>query len=447
MDSSYRDSAVAHGHETDRRSFWVSCTDIKKVANDCSCIGVALDAYFQEITRPGLVAIKRGRERQASPAQYTFITDLVRNLILYGWSAYREIVADDDSAEVMYQVPDGSEVAIRFEPKLKKWVADKRIRSVMDDSDVFNANDDDFYQLVILQPPTEAQPVSFGQRAKSEARRLLHFEKCQKDREYHNSRRECYVHVDNNAIATTSAGTPWLQSSIPSGSALGSNDYETLIQNRVEMLRALSQTSAARKQEMGPMGRVGSGLPTPDLSMRQHEFPITDGHKPIEARHLLGNTNENDLLRMLMYRVWEAMGVPPSVLGHVPNKERASGAERATGSALDGFRTTSAHIANVLRPALEAAKLQLGRRVRVEVFKEVFPLLKTDSAVKLLESVFDVPEDMFDTAAVAEMQQTQRLGNSRQKEPGNFANEDDRGSKKQKTNLQQDVTVAKKAGL
>ena len=281
-------------------------------------------------------------------------------------------------------------------------------------------------------------------QALTEAKRLLHFEKCQKDREFHNSRRECYVHVDNNAISTTSSGTPWLQSSIPAGSALGSNDYETLVQHRVEMLRALSQTTAVRKQESGPMGRVGGGLPVPDLRLQQHEFPITDGHKPIEARHMLGNANENDLLRMLMYRVWEAMGVPPSALGHVPNKERASGAERATGSALDGFRTISAHIANVIRPAMQAAKLQLGRRVRVEVFKEVFPLLKTEAAVTLLEAVFDVPADMFDPDAVAEMQQTQRLGTSRQQAPGD---DDDRGSKKQKSQLEQDVSVAKKAGL
>jgi hypothetical protein len=442
MDASRRHPPLAHGADADRRAFWGTLRDIKSTAGECSCIGVALDAYFQEITRPGLVAVKRGRERQASPAQYTFITDLVRNLILFGWSAWREIVPEDDNTEVMYQVPDGSEVAIRFDPKLKKWVADKRIRSIMDDSDIFDSEGEEFYELVILQPPTESQPVSFGQRALSEAKRLLHFEKCQKDREFHNSRRECYVHVDNNAISTTSSGTPWLQSSIPSGSALGSNDYETLVQHRVEMLRALSQTTAVRRHEAGPMGRVGAGLPTPDNRLQQHEYPITDGHRPIEARHMLGPSNENDLLRMLMYRVWEAMGVPPSALGHVPNKERASGAERATGSALDGFRTISAHIANVIRPAMQAAKLQLGRRVRVEVFKEVFPLLKPDAAVTLLEAVFDVPRDMFDSEAVAEMQKTQRLGNSKQQ-----SDDDDRGSKKQKSQLEQDVTVAKKAGL
>ena len=112
MDASRRHPPLAHGADADRRAFWGTLRDIKSTAAECSCIGVALDAYFQEITRPGLGAVKRGRERQASPAQYTFITDLVRHHILFGWSAWSDIVTDDENTEVMYQVPDGSKIAI-----------------------------------------------------------------------------------------------------------------------------------------------------------------------------------------------------------------------------------------------------------------------------------------------------------------------------------------------
>lgn len=446
MDAAHRDNYAANGGDSNRTKFWRSLKNIHRAATDCPPVLVALDAYFQEITRRGLLSVHRGREKSASPAQYTFITDLVRNLILYGWSAYRQIRAADNDKDIFYQVPDGSDVAIKFDQKKKQWVADKRNASLMGS---FAPEDDDVeFDLVVLQPPNESSAVSFGQRAVKEVDRLLHFEQCQRERELHNSRRECYVYVDNNAIATTSGGIPWLQSSIPSASALGNTDYESLISNRVNMLKAFRETSQARKREQGTGGRVGSGLPSVQTTTQQHEYTITDGHRPAEARHLLGNGNDNDLLRMLVYRVWEAMGVPPSALGHVPNKERASGAERATGSALDGFRTTSMHISNVLQPALLRAGLTMGRKVRVEILKEIFPMLKTEAAIDLMSTVFDVRTDMFDADAVKEMQVSKRAATGQTKRAGPDGDEDeDKGSKVQKTQLEQDVSVANKAGL
>ena len=338
MDTAHRDNYAAHGADSNRTKFWQSLKKIQRAATDCPPVPVALDAYFQEITRRGLLSVHRGREKSASPAQYTFITDLVRNLILYGWSAYRQIKADDDDKAVFYQVPDGSDVAIKFDQKKKKWVADKRNASLMGS---FAPDDDDVeFDLVILQPPNESSAVSFGQRAVKEVERLLHFEKCQRERELHNSRRECYVFVDNNAIATTSGGIPWLQSSIPSASALGNTDYESLISNRVNMLKAFRETSQARKREQGMGGRVGSGLPSVQTTTQQHEYAITDGHRPASAPPARKQQRQRPPAHARLPRLG-GNGVPPSALGHVPNKERASGAERATGSALDGFRTTS----------------------------------------------------------------------------------------------------------
>lgn len=443
MDTPRRDDLFAYGAEPHRLTFWQSLAHIRTLSNRCALVGIALDTYFQEITRPGLVSVYRGRERNASPAQYTFVTDLVRNLILYGWSAYREI-EQPDAAEQQYQVPEGCDVAIRYDSDKKKWVADRRGRTLADNLDE-NFDAESTYDLIILQPPTEKQAVSFGQRATIAVERLLHFERCQRNREIHNSQRECYIYVDNNAISTTSSGMPWLNSSIPSGSALGSTDYDQLVQNRIEMLRAFRQTTEARRQESGPKGRVGAGLTSNEIVRQQHEYAISDGHRPVEGRHLPGPTNENDLLRMFGYQVWEAMGVPPSAVGHVPNKERASGAERATGSALDGFRTTSQHIATCLKPALDKAKLKLGIKVRPEVLKEIFPMLKTAAALKIMEAVFNVPADSFDEAAVQEMQTLKRIApQGRGSQGGN--GDEDKGSKVQKTVLEQDVSVAKKTG-
>lgn len=446
MDAARGNGYFADGLEPKRMTFWGNLGRIQSLSERCALVGIALDTYFQEITRPGLVSVHRGRERNASPAQYTFITDLVRNLILYGWSAFREIERPEGSEqfEQQYQVPEGCDVAIRYDKDMRKWVADRRGNTITDRVDE-NFDAEKTYDLIILQPPTERTPVSFGQRATIAVERLLHFEKCQRNREDHNSQRECYVYVDNSAISTTSSGMPWLNSSIPSGSALGSSDYDQLVQNRIDMLRAFRQTTETRRHETGPQGRVGAGLPTGEIARQQHEFPISDGYRPIEARHLPGPTNENDTLRMLGYQVWEAMGVPPSAVGHVPNKERASGAERATGSALDSFRTTSQHIANCLKPAMDKAKLKLGIKVRPEVFKEVFPMLKTDMAVRIMEAVFNVPAENFDEGAVREMQTLKRTApQGRGGQSGD--NDDDKGSKVQKSVLEQDVSVAKKTG-
>ena len=73
-------------------------------------------------------------------------------------------------------------------------------------------------------------------------------------------------------------------------------------------------------------------------------------------------------------------------------------------------------------------------------------MLKVDAAIDLMESVFSVKADMFDPEAVRDMQVAKRAAGPQGRRLGP-QDEEDRGSKVQKTVLEQDVSVANKAGL
>ena len=88
----------------------------------------------------------------------------------------------------------------------------------------------------------------------------------------------------------------------------------------------------------------------------------------------------------------------------------------------------------------------MGKKVRVEIFKEIFPMLKTDAAIDLMGSVFGVRTDAFDADAVREMQVAKRSDKPDQtRRPGRRRG--GQGVQGPKTQLEQDVSVANKAGL
>ncbi len=113
------------------------------------------------------------------------IVDLIKNLVLYGYSCYRILGYKGDEEETaVVQVPSGREMPIRFSSKKLRWVPDhvsRRQETVGDffsadvgsDEDTDDEDDDESnpfrWQTVVWMPPTESRCTSFAAQA------LVHF--------------------------------------------------------------------------------------------------------------------------------------------------------------------------------------------------------------------------------------------------------------------------------
>lgn len=427
--------------------FWDELAKVKDIFEQNTTMHVALEAIMDEILRPGLYKI--GSLEPANPMQYVFVNDIVKNLILYGYSAFKKA---EGKGEPVFQVPDGAEVSIKFSQKEKKWKADKKNKfsfmesdvknhAINEDFDLVEEDDENDLEVVILSPPTENGPVSFVHRSMPEALRLERFMHHMEVRDLHNASREVYVTVDNNAVSASNTGAPWLSSAIPTGAAIATGDYNSLVENRIEMLRQLKESTQIRRAESSASGTVGLGLRTTAAAKPHLELDITDGHRPEECSHMRGREAELQFLMRLSHRVLQAMGVPPQQIGETPSAERAAGAERSTGAAIEAFASRCKHFRVVLAPALEVAGLRFGNVTRADAFERLFPMVKTEAAIEMMSGLFQVETNLFDEESVKEMQALKRSMGSR----GDAAQKSGEPQKRQKTAYEKQVTIEQKA--
>ena len=426
-----------------KQQFWDELSRVRDIFEQNSTMAVAFEAIVDEILRPGLY--KSDSTEPADPIEYVFVTDILKNLVLYGYSTFKRV---DVKGSAAYQVPDGAEVSVKFNADENRWVADKKNKydfaniAEIGETDKHDDDDDDEdLEVVIISPPTENGPVSFAHRTLPEALRMERFMHHMELRDIHNSRRECFVTVDNNAISTSNTGMPWMHSSMPSGAALATGDYNSLVENRIEMLRALKESTQIRRFESGQGGTVGLGLRSNARAAPHIELDITDGHRQDECSHLRGREAELQFLLRLGHRVLQAMGVPPQQIGETPSAERAAGAERSTGAAIEAFASRCKHFRVVIAPALSTAGLRFGNVTRADAFERLFPLVTTDAAIEMMSGLFQVEESLFDRAAVKEMQTLKRSMGNR----GDAVKNEAEPKKRQKTSYEKQVTIQEKA--
>jgi len=424
-----------------KQLFWDELGRVKDIFEQNSTMAIAFEAIVDEILRPGLY--KKDSTEPADPTEYVFVNDILKNLVVYGYSTFKRV---DKNGTVAYQVPDGSEVSVKFDTETNKWTADKKNKYDFLENHNFakesDAEEDEAdLDVVIISPPTENGPVSFAHRTMPEALRMERFMHHMEIRDIHNSRRECYVTVDNNAISTTGTGMPWLNSSLPTGSAIASGDYNSLVENRIEMLRALKESTQIRRFESGQGGTVGLGLRSNGRVAPHIELDITDGHRQEECSHLRGREAELQFLMRLGHRVLQSMGVPPQQIGETPSAERAAGAERSTGAAIEAFASRCKHFRVVIAPALEVSNLRFGNVTRADAFERLFPMVTTKAAIEMMSGLFQVEETLFDKDAVEEMQALKRSMGKR----GDAVKNEAEPQKRQKTSYEKQVTVEEKA--
>ena len=145
------------GHSV-QLSYWARLEEIENLYDDCAELQIAQEAYWDEISRPGLRKKGSRKPNNVVPsAAFSFLQDTCRNLFLYGYSVYRQL---EKSGEFI--VPSGARVSIRFDKDKEKWVADsQRSTSVLHPP----APDDNEYTIIILSPPTEEGPISLAAAA------------------------------------------------------------------------------------------------------------------------------------------------------------------------------------------------------------------------------------------------------------------------------------------
>ena len=109
----------------------------------------------------------------------TTIVDLIKNLVLYGFSCYRILAfPDKDQNDMIVQVPSGKEMPVRFSSKLLRWVPDYKThrrgtamdlfdtsKDNVDESDDDDEDDPFRWKTIVWMPPTESRCTSFAAQA------------------------------------------------------------------------------------------------------------------------------------------------------------------------------------------------------------------------------------------------------------------------------------------
>lgn len=390
----------------------------------CVELQVAQEAYWDEISRPGLR--RKGSRRLGTmiPAPaLNFLQDTCRNLFLYGYSLYRVLGKSGE-----FVVPSGAEVSIRFDPDEEKWVPDaRRARNVLHPP----SSNDEEYTIIILAPPSEHGPTSFANAAMPEARRLLQMRRLADTREKFNSIPAVYATVDNNAMSTDSG-------IVAAGQRDNDTDtYEDLIKQRARYLKQAKEATDTLNTERSGRGRVGAGI-EPAKGGMHIEYYVADGRRAEQVRHLHGPADELHSLLKQRHIVLQAAGCPAQAVGETPSSERVSGAERSTGHALEAFTQRAQQMRNMIMPAVKACGLEFGKRMRPDMFERIYPLMKPEAAVQVLSQMFIVTEEDFDLEAVAEDQAGRRSGGSAKRSA-------EEPPEERKTNYKRHADVEKRA--
>lgn len=144
---------------------------------------MSVNAYINSILATGLTT------SDGSPARgmlLTTVVDIIRNLVLYGFSCYRILALPGGAGREMpvVQVPSGKEMPVRFSPKLLRWVPDHKSRrrgtaielfdtgGNSDDSDSDDEDDPFRWQTIVWMPPTESRCTSFAAQAYHDSVRI-----------------------------------------------------------------------------------------------------------------------------------------------------------------------------------------------------------------------------------------------------------------------------------
>lgn len=377
-------------------SYWEKLEEIETLFEDCAELQIAQEAYWDEISRPGLRKKGSKKPNNVVPsASFTFLQDTCRNLFLYGYSLYREL---EKSGEFI--VPSGARVSIRFDKDKETWVPDaQRSTSVLHPP----APDDSEYTIIILSPPTEDGPVSLANAAVPEARRLLQMRRHADMREARNTEPTVYATVDHSAMGDK--GITAIPASVPNNGL----NYEEIIKKRAEVLKSAQRATETLNRERSGYGNVGMGIEAPRFTQHTEHY-VSDGRRQEQMRHLHGPADELHTMLKQRHIVLQAAGCPAQAVGETPSSERVSGAERSTGHALEAFAQRAQQMRNMIRPAVKACGLEFGKRMRPDMFERIYPLMKPESAIDVLSQMFVVTPDDFDVDAVAEDQATRRSG-------------------------------------
>lgn len=237
-------------------SYWEKLRKIEETYDGSAEMKMCAEAYWDEITRPGIKKRSSNRPDQIIPPPIMhFLHATVRNIIMFGYSVFRRLALSNE-----YVVPSGAEMSVRFDCETEKWVADAGATI-----------DEALWTVIVVSPPTERGPVSFGEAAMPEIERLMAMRERAAKRDRFNSAPAVYATVDNAAMSKETGVT-----ALPHASMAANESYETLIQRRAEILRAAKAASDTMNNERRGFGRVGSGVVPADTPTHL-EYYVADG--------------------------------------------------------------------------------------------------------------------------------------------------------------------------
>lgn len=106
-----------------REAFYAHLREIESLYEVSGVQSVAVNAYINAILSTGLRFAGSGLP--ARGMVLTAVVDLIRNLVLFGFSCFRMLATDPDGdGNLPIQIPSGASMPVRFSSKRLRWVPD-----------------------------------------------------------------------------------------------------------------------------------------------------------------------------------------------------------------------------------------------------------------------------------------------------------------------------------
>jgi len=432
---------------------------------------VAVNAYINSIIAGGLRFA--GSKEPVSGMLLSAVVDMIRNLCLFGFTAYRILSVDAEvgSDDLAIQVPSGTEVSVRFSQSRMKWVpdiaqsddaaADAMDMSLFTVGEAAESDDEDpdgdpnGWKCIVWMPPTETRLCSFAAQSQQDALRIEEIYKNIATRDAFNSRPACYTVVNESELSARgrAGGQPFLRSSLDVDATSGTEgmtrgmDYQELLATRAAVLRGLAdstdRTDHASEAAGSSYDRTGVGLRGdmlfPEREAFHRELSITEGRKATPVPSLQAQDHIDRFIIRLRLNVLESFGVAPQFVGESVSAERVGSNAQSTTNAMRMFELRARTLRDTL--PVDLLGIEWINRPPINLFERVYPILKAEAAVEMAAAVYRIDPDILDVDRI-KRQQDAMLGDKKDSPtaPGN-APEALKGEKrKRKTEMEKEVT-------
>jgi len=358
----------------------------------------------------------------------SIISHIVENILIFGWVAYKI-----NPKTTLPEIALPGSILIGFDHSKSEWVpvASKRFSAMLEGTDG--------WQLVIFDEPFKpvettamaatskvhtVKPVdlrSACSRSFTAAARQQLIESQWLARDRFNSAPSAFTTISKDLGNTDGKLNTWFRNlhannatslHHSSSNVDNPNDFASLIQNRADTIRRLSENTYAEKDRVARDQAVRAATTVAGRAEAAYgnvnhdhiEYALTDGKTMVDSKTLM-STNDGHIHHMRTRQtVLQLMGCPPQAIGESVNSERNASNHRQYEVAMALWHTTMRRFRDVVAVVFETMELELEPPVPVHALDIVAPVLKTKSLKRRFAEAYNISQSDIDETRLAAWQ-------------------------------------------